>query len=196
MPEPPLQRAAALHPFDDRGVEADAGVEAEVAAVDLAEADRPEVGGVDAVGEQLDRDDRVVRHADRAGEHVGRPAGQHAERRLGAGDPGGDLVERAVATVADHHVEAATGRVVGEARGVAAAVRLDDFDVVAAAQPAMDHHGVARRDRRGERVDDEQDSQGFGRYRASDVGAQPRVTPTRRSADWEPSGPPGNFDAL
>ena len=34
--------------LDDRGVVADAGVEAEVAAVDLAEPDRADVGGVDA----------------------------------------------------------------------------------------------------------------------------------------------------
>ena len=167
--EPPLERGPTLHPFDDRGVEPDAGVEAEEPAVDLAEPDRTEVGGVDAAGEQLDRFDRVVRHADRAGEHVGRPAGQHTERGPAPGDASGDFVERAVAPETDDHVEAATGRVVGEAGGVAAPVGLDEFDVVPAAQPSMDDHGVARGHRRGERIDHEQDSQGSGRYRASGV---------------------------
>ena len=86
MAEPSLQRSALLDAFDDRGVEPDAGVEAEVATVDLAEPDRTEVVGVDAVGEILDGLDRVVRHAERAGEHVGRPAGQDAEGGVGAGD--------------------------------------------------------------------------------------------------------------
>ena len=116
----------------DGGVEADAGVEAEEAPVDLAEPDRPEVAGVDAAGEQLDGRDRVVGQADRAGEHVGRAAGQHAERGVGAGDAGGDLVERAVAAEADDDVDAAAGGVVGEAGGVAAPVRLDELDVVVA----------------------------------------------------------------
>ena len=87
-------------------------------------------------GEQVGRRDRVVGHAERAGEHVGRTAGEHAERGVGAGDPGGDLVERAVAAVPDHHVDAASGGVVGEACGVAAPVGLDHLDVVAAAPAA------------------------------------------------------------
>ena len=61
-----------------------------------------------------------------------RAAGQHAERGVGAGQAGGDLVQRAVAAEADDHVDAAAGRVLGEAGGVAAAVGLDDLDVVAA----------------------------------------------------------------
>ena len=82
------------------------------------------------------------------------------------GDPGGHLVERAVAAEADDHVDAAARGVVGEAGGVAAPVGLDELDLVAAAQPAMDDDRVARRHRRGERVDHEQDSQGVGRYPA------------------------------
>ena len=131
-PSQRLSEPALLDPLDDRRVEPDAGVEAEEPSVDPAEPDRAEVGGVDAAGQQLDRFDRVVRHADRAGEHVGRTAGQHTERRLAAGDAGGHLVERAVATEPDHHVDAATGGVVGEPGGVAAAVGLDDLDVVPA----------------------------------------------------------------
>ena len=114
----------------DGGVVADAGVEAEEAPVDLAQPDRAEVAGVDAAGQQLDGGDRVVGQADRAGEHVRRAAGQGAERGVGAGDAGGHLVQRAVAAEADDDVDAASGGVVGEAGGVAAAVRLDELDVV------------------------------------------------------------------
>ena len=74
--------------------------------------------------------------------------------------PVGDLVERAVAAESDDDVEPASRGVVGESGGVTAAVRLDDLDVVVAAQAPMHDHGVARRHRRGERVDDEQDLQG------------------------------------
>ena len=63
-------------------------------------------------------------------------AGQHAERGVGAGHAGGHLVERAVAAVADDDVDAPAGRVLGEAGGVAAAVGLDDLDLVAAGSSA------------------------------------------------------------
>ena len=48
-------------------------------------------------------------------------------------------------------------------------------------EPSMDDDGVARRHRRGERVDDEQDSQGFGRYRASGVADRATRHTDRRS---------------
>ena len=51
--------------------------------------------------------------------------------------------ERAVAAVADDHVETPSRGVVGEARGVTAPVGLDDLDVVSAAESAVHHHGVA-----------------------------------------------------
>jgi len=133
--------------------------------------------------------------AEESGGEEGKERGRKPCRGVAPGDPGGDLVERAVAAEADDHVEAAARRVVGEAGGVAAPIGLDEFDVVAAAQPTMDHHRVACGHRRGERVDHEQDSQGFGRYPARGVVTGTRHT-DRRSGDWEPSGAPGNFDAL
>ncbi len=108
--EPALQRRPLLDRGDDSGVVADARVEAEEPTVDLAEADRPEVAGVDAVGQQLDGRDRVVGQADRAGEHVRRSARQRAERGVGAGDARGHLVERAVATEPDDDVDARAER--------------------------------------------------------------------------------------
>ena len=87
------------------------------------------------------------------------PPGQHAEGGVGAGDPGRHLVERAVAAEADDDVDVAPGGVGGEAGGVAAAVRLDELDLVVAGEAALHDDGVARRHRRRERVDDEQDPQ-------------------------------------
>jgi hypothetical protein len=48
---------------------------------------------------------------------------------------------------------------VGEPGRVPAPVRLDHLDVVAAREPAVHDHRVARRHRRRERVHDEQDPQ-------------------------------------
>ena len=161
MAEPALQRGVPLDRLDDRGVVADAGVEAEEAAVDAAEPDRAHVGGVDAAARAGRRraTGSFGRPSVRANTLV-EPPGQHAERGVGAGDAGRHLVERAVAAVADDDVDAAPGGVVGEAGGVPAPVGLDELDVVPLRQPPVHHDGVARRHRRGERVDDEQDPQG------------------------------------
>jgi hypothetical protein len=104
--------------------------------------------------------DRIVGQTERAGEDVGRAAGKHPERGVGAGDPGGHFVEGAIAPEADHDVEASTGGVVREPGGVSPAVGLDDLDVVAPAEAAMHDHGVARRHRRCEGIDHQQDPQG------------------------------------
>ena len=74
----------------------------------------------------------------------------------------------------DHHVDAAAGGVLGEAGGVAAAVGLDELDLVVRGQRLLHDDRVARRHRRGERVDDQQDPQGARRYRD--------VTPVRAAS--------------
>ncbi len=155
----------------DRRVEPDAGVEAEVAAVDLAESDRADRLGVDAADEVLDGGDRIVRHAEGACEDVGRTTGEYAERAVGAGDSGRHFVECSVAAVPDHDVDPASGGVVCEARRMSTPVGLDDLDRMASngaagqaadtlAESPLDDDGVARRDRRRERVDDQHDPQG------------------------------------
>jgi hypothetical protein len=135
-------------------------VEAEVAAVHLPEPDGTQIGGIDAVGEVLGGLDRIVGQTEGACEHIGRPAWQHSERSVGAGDAGGHFVEGAVAPESDHDVEPATGGVVREPGGVSPTVGLDDVDVVAPAEAAMHDHGVARRHRRCEGIDHQQDPQG------------------------------------
>ncbi len=159
MTQPALHRAAPLDLLDHRSIEADPGVETEVPAVHLAEADRAEVSGVDAVGQFVDGGHRVVGHAECAGEHVGGTAGQHAECGVGAGNTRGDLVQGAVAAETDHHVDTTSRSIVGESRGVAPTVCLDHLHVVFAAQSPVHDHGVACRHRRGEGVDHEQDPQ-------------------------------------
>ena len=159
MAEPPLHRSTLLDLAYDGGVVPDARVEAEVPTVDVAEADRPDVACGDAVGQQLHRSNRIVGHAEGAGEHVGAAARQRAERGLGTGHTGGDLVERAVAAEADDDIDATAGGILGEPGGVSAAIGLDDLDVVALGESSVHDHGVARRHRGGERVDDEQDAQ-------------------------------------
>jgi hypothetical protein len=165
MAEPALQRGPPLDLAHHGGVVTDPGVEAEVAAVHLAQPDRFGLAGGDPGGELLHRGHGIVGHAEGAGEHVRAATGQYPECGVRAGHARGHLVEGAVATEPDHHVEPPPGGVLGEARGVATTVGLDDFHLVApvaavGGEGAVHHHGVAGRHRRREGVHHEQDSQG------------------------------------
>ncbi len=101
-------------------------MEEEVAAVDVAEADPAHRVAAEG-GEQLaGRFDRVVGHADGAGEDVGRAAREHAE---GGGRPGqavGRLVEGPVAAEDDDGVEPVGGRALGQPGGMAPPAGLGD----------------------------------------------------------------------
>ena len=112
MTEPPLHRCASLDLADDSGVVADAGVKAEVSAVDMTEPDRTDVARGDPVCQQLHRRDRIVGHTQCAGEHVGAAAGKDRQRGVGSGDAGSHFVQRAVAAEADDDIDAAPGSVV------------------------------------------------------------------------------------
>ena len=84
-----------------------------------------------------------------------------------AGYTGGDLIERAVATEADHNLDTATSSVLRKSRGVAAPIGLDYLDLicrsatVALHQRAVHHNGVTRRHRGRKSVDHEQNPQGI-----------------------------------
>ncbi len=145
MAQPPLHAGAALDLADDGRVVADAGVEAEVPTVHMAEPDGADVVRGDPVGQQLHRGHGIVGHPERAGEDVGAASRKRAERRVGSRHAGGDLVERSVAAEPDDDVDPPSRRVLGEANCVAAAIRLDDLDVVALTQRTVHDHGVARR---------------------------------------------------
>ncbi len=106
------------------------------------------------------------------------PPGSVPSAVVGAGHARGDLVERSVAAEADDDVDATAGRVLGEPDGVPAAIGLDDLDVVALGESPVHDHGVARRHRRGKRVDDQQDAQD-----SDDIG---------RARGWVPAVLRGN----
>ena len=111
-------------------------MEAEVPAIDVAEPDGPDVAGGDPVGQEPHSRNGVVRHPERAGEHVGAAAREGAERCIGAGDTGGDFVERSIAAEPDDDVDTAAGSILGESDGVPTTIRLDDLDLVALAESA------------------------------------------------------------
>ena len=120
-------------------------------------------GSSSATQQHLDRADRVVGSPIVRAKTFVEPPGQHAERGVRSGDAGGDLVQRAVAAEPDDDIDAASRGVLREPGGVAPPVRLDERHFVPSGQLLMDDHGVPRRDRRRERVDDEQQSQGMRR---------------------------------
>ena len=128
---------------DDGGVESDAGVEAEEAAVHPSESDRPEVASVDTGGEQIGGCHRVVRQAERPSEHVRRPAGEYAECGVGTGDASRDLVQCAVAAVPDHDIDAPARGIMGEPGRMAAPIGLDDLDVVPAGETPVHDDRIA-----------------------------------------------------
>ena len=144
---------------DDRGVEADPAVEQEVAAVHLARArcarnDRrssePSSCAVASTGSSGD--------AERAGVDVRGAAREGRERGLGADEPVGRLVQRAVAAEHRDDLDAPPGRAAGEAGRVPAPRRLRHLEVVLRAERLLDHHPLAGRHRRRGRVHDEQDA--------------------------------------
>lgn len=158
-----LQGGAFLHPAHHGRVVADAGVEREVAAVAPAQSDRRDRAPTHGIEEEVDGLERVVRHPQGPGEHVGGPPGQHCEGGVGACDPRGDLVQGAVPPERHDHVDPAAGGILGETGGVPAPVRLHDLDVVVTGQFLVHHDGVPGGHRGGERVDDEQQTQGSPR---------------------------------
>ena len=147
MAEPSLHRRTTLDLSHDGRVVADAGVEAEVSAVDVTEADRTDVAGSQPVGQELHGGNRIVGHAECARKDIGAATREDAERSLGAGNAGRDLVERSVAAEADHDIDSAAGRVLSEPDCVSASVGLDHLDLVALCQGSMHDHGVAGRHR-------------------------------------------------
>ena len=90
-------------------------MEEEVAPVDLPQAHVVDLLGGESVEQGAGGLDGVVRQPDRAGEHVGRPAGEGGQGGLGARQAVGGLVQRAVAAERDHHDVVAVARPLGEA---------------------------------------------------------------------------------
>ena len=80
-----------------------------------------------------------------AGKDVGAAARKDAERGIGSGNPGRDLVERSVASETDHYVDSSPSGVLREAGCVAAAIGLEHLHLVALRQCTVHDHRVAGR---------------------------------------------------
>ena len=117
-----LERRPPLDLGHHRGVEAEAGVEEEPAAVDHAQGHAPDgAGGQRACRAGPPPCPAFVGHADGAGEDVGRPAGQGGHGGVGADQAVGRLVEGAVAPEDHHDVGPGGGGLGGQGGGVVAA---------------------------------------------------------------------------
>src|SRR5207249_990329 len=123
------------------------------------------------VHELVRRLGRVGADAQRAGEHVGRAAGNDPD---GWGGPArtdlaensvDDLVHRAVAAVHDQHVDALTRRVAGDLDGVAPVVGVRDGQLHAALQRVREQVAAGGRGRRRIGVDDQHGAHGVRAYR-------------------------------
>jgi electron transfer flavoprotein beta subunit len=179
MSRPPLHLSMALHCCHHRGIETHPGMKTEEPVVDPPQADGADVVRLETRSQQSDGSDRVVRQADGAGEHVGRPAGQYPKCRLRSRQTGGDLVHGTVPAEGDHGVEASAGGILGETDGVSPPVGFHNVDLMMLCERSVDHDPVAGGDRRCEGVDHQQQAHDVRRYQGS-VGQERRQSCTMR----------------
>ncbi len=130
--------------------------EDEVAPVDPPQVDPARLQVVGELQQVLGRIDHVGGDPEHPAHDVGGAAGQHREREIAAGEPVRRLVEGAVPAEGDDEVESLADRLTREVGGVVGPLGLDRLDVVAAAQRVDDQVLQPARDRRRERVDDQQ----------------------------------------
>ena len=133
-----LEARRLLDALDDAGVEAEAAGVREGAAVGGAEVDLARVPVVGHREQVLGRVDDVAGDAEHLAQHVRRAAGQAGHRRRAAGQPVGDLVDGAVAAEGDDDVVALLRRLAAQLGRVAARLRVDRLDLVAAVQRGDD----------------------------------------------------------
>ncbi len=136
--------------LDDARVEADAGVEREVPAVDDADVDfahAPVVGHREQV---LGRVDELAGDSEHLREDVRRAAGQRAERGVGAEQAVGGFVDGAVAAEGDDDVIALVRGLAAQLGRVSARLGVYGVDFEAALQRVRRRDGAAgqRRSRR------------------------------------------------
>jgi hypothetical protein len=121
----------AVDALDHARVEPDAGREREAAPIEKPEIDRLRRPAIGEPEDVLGGVDHVVGDPEHLREHVVRAARQDGERRLRAGEPVGDLVDRAVAAERDHDVERLAERGGDQLGRVPAVLGVDRLDVVA-----------------------------------------------------------------
>ena len=124
----------------------------------------------------LGRVDDVVGDPERAGDDVGRAAGEDRDRDVGAGEAVGDLVQGPVAAEGDDDVVAAVDRLAADLGRVVLRLGRDRLDLVAALERVDDQVLEPVRDRRRVRVDDDQ-------HPLLARGARARAPPLARRRD-------------
>ena len=157
LAEPRLEPRVGVDALDDARVEADAGGEEEVAArrraprstargrQSSASASRCSVASTTSAGIPSIRQYTFAR-----------PPGQAGQRRAGAGQPVGGLVDGAVAAERDDRVVALVGGLAAELGGVVATLGVDRVDDVSCRAAQRRRGASAGRDGRRVRVDDHQ----------------------------------------
>ena len=130
--------------------------EDEAAAVGDPEVDLARLEAVGEPEQVLGRVDDVVGDPERAGDDVGRAAGQDRDRDVGAGEAVGDLVQGPVAAEGDDEVVAAVARLAADLGRVVLRLGRDRLDLVAALERVDDEVLEPVRDRGRVRVDDDQ----------------------------------------
>ena len=138
------------------GVEPSAAGEDEPAPVGDPEVDRPGAEVVGAAQQVLGGVDDVVGDPQRAGDHVGRAAGEDRYRDVGSGESVDDLVEGPVAAEGDDDVIAAVNGLAADLGGVILRLRRHGLDLVAALERVDDEVLEPIRHGRRVRVDDDQ----------------------------------------
>ena len=145
-----------VDPLDHARVQADAGGEQEMTFVD---ARHVHAAGTPVVGEPqqvLGRVDDVGGDSEHSAIDVRPAPRQAAQRRIGADQAVGRLVDRAIAAEGDDHVVVLACRLPAQGGGVVARLRLHRLHLVAPAQRVHDEVLEPIRDRRRVRIDDNQ----------------------------------------
>ncbi len=156
LAEAGLQLGVGVDALDDHGVEPGAAGEDEVAAARETQVDLSRLEVVGEAQEVLGGIDDVAGDAEAPADDVGRAAGQHRHRDVGAGESVRDLVEGAVAAERDDDVVAAVDRLAADLGGVVLRLGHDRLDLVAALEGVDDEVLQSVRDGRRVRVDDDQ----------------------------------------
>jgi hypothetical protein len=144
MAEPAFQRGVTFNVSNNRCIKSDPNMKTEKAAVDSPETDRLDPILLEPGEQSIRCDDRIVRHPNRSRKDIGRPAGKNGESGRCASEPGGNLVECAVAAKSDDRIESATSGILGKADGMPSPICLDDFNLMVPRQQSVDNNGVAR----------------------------------------------------
>ena len=122
-------------------------MKSEEPSIGSAESDGGDVIAIKRIDNQLHCFNRVIRHAEGAGENICGPAGENSQRCLCGGKARGHFVQGSITAICDHHIDAASGGIFGKTGGMPTPIGLYDLYVVVLRQALMHRNGVFRRHR-------------------------------------------------